>query len=334
MGAVKLDKTILAQIAAGCPEWAHIAGPLLRYRRLTKWIGAYLDPFIENVDENGRLHHSIRTLRAVTGRDSITEPAMQTLPSRDDAAWMIRRCIVPSPGHVFYCVDYSSQEPRTFAHYSQDPGMIAALSGGEDLYTYVSRVVFDDPTIDKSDDRRSQVKIILLALTYGAGLEKLALASGLTMKETERFVKRLFEIFPSMRKLTGDHVLGGKYPGEPAIAAKERGLREGLRYIFTKGGRRFSVANDQELYKCVNGLCQGSGADILSDAILRLDQLGYGDNIVLPVHDELVFEFPEGDEGYAAALECAAIMEDHTLSVPITTELSGPYRSWGEKYQP
>lgn len=333
-GAVKLDKTILDQLAATKPEWAGIAEPLLRYRRLTKWIGAYLDHFIDDVDENGRLHHSIRTLRAVTGRDSITEPAMQTLPSRDDGAWQIRRCIIPSPGHVFYCVDYSSQEPRTFAHYSQDPGMKAALASGEDLYTYVSRIVYSDPTIDKSDDRRARVKIILLALTYGAGLEKLAKASGLSMRETEAFVKRLFEIFPSMRKLTGDHVIGGQYPGEPALAAKARFEREGLRYILTKGGRRFSVANDQELYKCVNGLMQGSGADILADAILRLDALGYGDNIVLPVHDELIFEFPEGEEGHAAAIECAAIMEDHTLSVPITTELSGPFKSWGHHYIP
>ena len=332
-GVVKLDKTILAQLIEAKPEWADIAVSLLRYRRITKWISAYLDPFIGTADADGRIHHSIRILRAVTGRDSITEPAMQTLPARDDGAWMIRRCIIPRPGHVLYCVDYASQEPRTFAHYSQDPGMIAALSAGEDLYTYVSRVVYDDPTITKSDDRRSQVKIILLALTYGAGLSRLSEASGLPLATTEAFVRRLFDIFPSMRKLTGDHVIGGDYVGEPALAAQDRGLHEGLRYILTKGGRRFSVANDMELYKCVNGLMQGSGADILGDAILRLDALGYGDNILLPVHDELIFEFPDTPEGHAAAVECAAIMEDHSLSVPITTELSGPYTSWGEKYQ-
>lgn len=333
-GAAKLDKVILAQLSAAHPEWAAVAEPLLRYRRITKWISAYLDPFIENVDSNGRLHHNIRTLRAVTGRDSITEPAMQTLPARDDGAWMIRRCIIPDPGHVFYCVDYASQEPRCFAHYSQDPGMIAALAAGEDLYTYVSRVIYNDPSITKSDDRRSTVKIIMLAFTYGAGIDKLAQASGLRKDETEAFVKRLFNLFPGVRKLTGDHVIGGHFTGEPALAAQHRGETEGLRYILTKGGRRFSVANDDELYKCVNGLMQGSGADILGDAILRLDALGYGDNIVLPVHDELIFQFPEGDEGYAAAVECAAIMEDHSLSVPITTELSGPFPSWGHHYLP
>lgn len=332
-GAVKLDKVILAQLTSLRPEWAEVAVPLLRYRRITKWISAYLDPFIENVDSSGRLHHSIRTLRAVTGRDSITEPAMQTLPARDDGAWMIRRCIIPDDGHVFYCVDYSSQEPRCFAHYSQDPGMIAALAAGEDLYTYVSRVIYNDPSITKSDDRRSTVKIIMLAFTYGAGLDKLSKASGLSLRETEAFVKRLFNLFPGVRKLTGDHVIGGDYVGEPALAARRRGEVEGLRYILTKGGRRFSVANDMELYRCVNGLMQGSGADILGDAIIRLDQLGYGDCIVLPIHDEILFQFPEGD-AQRMAEECAEIMCDYTLSVPLTTELSGPFKSWGHKYMP
>jgi DNA polymerase-1 len=116
------------------------------------------------------------------------------------------------------------------------------------------------------------------------------------------------------------------------LAAAARGRTEGLRYVLTKSGRRFSVPNDNELYKCVNGLMQGGGADIIKDAVVRLDQLGYGDNIVLPIHDELLFQFPEGDtEGPAAV---AAIMEDHTLTVPITTELSGPFTSWGEGYMP
>ncbi len=78
---------------------------------------------------------------------------------------------------------------------------------------------------------------------------------------------------------------------------------------------------------------QGSGADILHEAVVRLDQLGYGDAIVVPVHDEIIFDLPAGVEGEYAARECASIMEDHTLSVPITTELSGPYHSWGDKYR-
>lgn len=333
-GAVKLDKVILAQLAAARPDWAHIADRLLRYRRITKWIGAYLDPFIDDADSNGRLHMSIRSMQARTGRMSITGPPMQTLPSRDDGAWMIRRAILAAQGQAIYAVDYNSQEARTFAHYSQDPGMIAAIERGDDLYRYAAEVIYSDPSITKADYRRSLTKVNMLAFTYGAGVDKLSKTSGLSYAETDAFVRRLFDVFPNVRMLTGDHAIGGNYPGGPALAAAARGQSDGLRYVLTKSGRRFSVPNDHELYKCVNGLCQGSGADVLKDAIIRLDQLGYGDNILLPVHDELLFEFPKGDDGLHAAKEASAIMEDRSLSVPLTTELSGPFETWGHHYMP
>lgn len=331
-GAVKLDKIVLDQLAALRPEWAAIAGPILRYRRLTKWMSAYLNPFLNNVDSEGRLHHSIRSLRAVTGRMSITEPAMQTLPSRDDGAWMIRRCIMAESGQRIYAVDYANQEARLFAHYSQDPRMLATIRSGEDLYTAIARIIYDNDAITKGDRERALTKVNTLAFTYGAGVDKLSKTSGLSIPDTELFVRRLFEQFPNVRDLTGDHAIGGHYPGGPALVAQERGHSEGLRYVLTKSGRRFSVPNEEELYKCVNGLMQGSGADILKDAIIRLDQLGYGDNIMLPVHDELLFQFPIGEEGEYAARECASIMCDHSLSVPITTELSGPFETWGHHY--
>jgi len=335
-GVVKLDKVILHQIAASRPEWAQVAEPLLRYRRITKWLGTYLRPFLEERDEAGRLHFGIQTLRARTGRDSITEPPMQTLPGKaaGDGSWMIRRCIVPGPGHVFYSCDYASQEAREFAHYSQDPAMLACIRRGDDLYTFAAQLIYNDPSITKAHPLRDITKVNLLAFLYGAGLDKLAQTSGLSLQETEAFIRRLFEVFPNVRDLTGDNAIGGNYPGGPALAAAERGRNEGLRYVLTKSGRRFSVPNDNELYKCVNGLMQGGGMDIISEAVIRLDQLGYGDNIVLPIHDEILFRFPEGEEGQAAAQECATIMEDHTLSVPITTELSQPLDSWGRAYMP
>lgn len=334
-GAVKLDKRILAGLAVLRPEWANIAVPLLRYRRLTKWVGSYLDNMIDGADSNGRIHPTINPLEARTGRMSITWPlAAQTLPSRDDGAWMIRRCVLPESGQALYAVDYSSQEARLFAHYSQDPGMIAAINRGDDLYRYAAEVIYSDPTITKDDPRRGDTKVNLLAFTYGAGVEKLSQTSGLSVPETDAFVRRLFDVFPNVRDLTGDNAIGGQYPGQPALVAADRGNTDGLRYVLTKSGRRFSVPNDMELYKCVNGIMQGGGADILKDAIIRLDAMGYSDNIILPVHDELVITAPQGADGEYAAREIASLMEDHSLSVPITTELSGPYDSWGQKYQP
>lgn len=331
-GAAKLDKIVLAQLSQH-PEFGPVAAPLLRYRRLTKWLSAYLDPFLTDTDDDGLLHPSIRVLQARTGRDSITGPPMQTLPARDDGAWMIRRCILPVEGSSIWSVDYQAQEARLFAHFSQDPAMIQAIASGQDLYTYTAQRVYGDPTITKDHDLRGVTKVTMLAFLYGAGVDRLSLTSGLSKEDTRAFLVRLFEEFPNVRTLTGDHAIGGSFPGEPAIAARRRGAEEGLRYVLTMSGRRFSVPTDDELYKCVNGLQQGSGADVTKNAVIRLDKLGLSDYIMLPVHDELLFQIPN-DVGEEAAREIASVMEEHSLSVPITTEVEGPFPSWGHKYMP
>ena len=328
---MKLDKIVLDQLRRPAPGWAAIAGPILRYRRLTKWMSAYLNPFLNNVDSEGRLHHSIRSPAGGHRAHVDHRAAMQTLPSRDDGAWMIRRCIMAESGQRIYAVDYANQEARLFAHYSQDPRMLATIRSGEDLYTAIARIIYDNDAITKGDWERALTKVNTLAFTYGAGVDKLSKTSGLSIPDTELFVRRLFEQFPNVRDLTGDHAIGGHYPGGPALVAQERGHSEGLRYVLTKSGRR-SVPNEEEPTSASTGSCRALGADILKDAIIRLDQPGYGDNIMLPVHDELLFQFPIGEEGEYAARECASIMCDHSLSVPITTELSGPFETWGHHY--
>jgi DNA polymerase I-like protein with 3'-5' exonuclease and polymerase domains len=191
-------------------------------------------------------------------------------------------------------------------------------------------MVWSDPSIQKSDPRRSTAKVILLAFTYGAGVPRLSEASGLSHLETEQFLGKLFAAFPTVRDLTGDHAVGGGYPGAPAISAKERGQAEGLAYIMTGGGRRFSMPSD-ETYKAVNGLMQGTGADVLKSAIVRLDQAGLSQYIIAPVHDEVVFSFPK-DEDEQMAKAASAAMEDHDWEIPLTVDTSGPFSHWGGAY--
>lgn len=322
-GQAVVDKMILKALA---DEWPDLVHEITEYKQITKWIGAYLDPF---ADSKGRVHPSINTLRAKTGRMSITNPALQTLPSRGSSG-AIRRCVLPETGHVIYAIDYDGQEARLFANYSGDPGMAAAYGAGDDLYTHVARIVWDDQSIDKSDRRRSTAKVILLAFTYGAGVPRLAEASGLSVDETERFLAKLFVEFPTIREMTGDHAIGGHYPGAPALAARERAEAEGVAYVTTGGGRRFSMPTD-ETYKAVNGIMQGTGADVLKGAIVRLAREGLADYIIAPVHDEVVFSFPK-DEHEQMAKVAALAMEDREWEIPLTVEASGPFPHWGAAY--
>lgn len=326
-GQAVLNKAIKKTLQLTYPD---IATALIRYGRITKWSQVYLRRFIEMRDSNDHVHADINTLQARTGRMSITGIPLQTLPSGEAS---IRKCILPDDGNLLWAVDYNSQEARLFVNYCKDPALLKALNEGKDLYTYMAQVVYDDFTITKDDPRRKMFKIMTLAWFYGAGVSKLALITGMSMSEVAAIIERLFTKFPKVRELTGDFAIGGNYRGRPAEAAAEREHYEGLAYVLTSGGRRFSVPNKDELYKCVNGIMQGSGKDVLADAVLRLDMAGLSDNIVVPVHDELVFQFPIGDEGAEMAREASKLMEDHSFPVPLTTELSGPLVSWGSKYE-
>jgi len=322
-GQAVLDKIVLAELQK---KWPDMAEGIIEYKRLTKWVGSYLDPFAAS---GGRVFPSINTLRAKTGRMSITAPALQTLPSKGSAG-AIRRCVLPEPGCSLWAIDYDGQEARLFANFSGDPGMAEAYAKGLDLYTYVGQIVYQDPTIDKDHPIRQRCKVIMLAWSYGAGVEKLSLASGLPKREVERFLAQLFKAFPKVKDMTGDHAIGGNLIGRPAMEATQRLKDEGLAYIMTSGGRRFSMP-DGELYKAINGLCQGSGADVLTKAVIRLDRAGLADSIIVPVHDEIVFSFPK-DHGAEMAAEAAELMTDTAWKIPLTVDTSGPFDNWGEAY--
>jgi DNA polymerase-1 len=197
------------------------------------------------------------------------------------------------------------------------------------MYTYIASIVWQDPSITKDDDRRSTAKVILLALFYGAGVGRLVQASGLSEEDVRRFLARVYREFPGLRDLIGDHAIGGRVEGLMTRKAKERGLDGGMAYVMTKGGRRFSMPNGEE-YKALNGVAQGSAADMLKSAIIRLDRAGLSDTIIVPVHDELVLSIPIEEADMAE--EIRQLMEDHTWEVPMTAEASGPFKHWGEAY--
>lgn len=325
-GAAKLDKVVLKQLERAYPG---IATPLMRYKRITKWSTVYLDKFLSQADKNDHVHASINTLQARTGRMSVTGPPLQTLPSKDPA---IRTCILPDEGQVIYTVDYQGQEAREFVNDAQDHTMADVILNGGDLYTYFAQIVFNDPTINKDSPLRGMFKVMVLAFFYGAGVKRLALITDQSEAEVYEQLKMLFFHFPSVAEMTGNKAIGGSNAGKFARIAGERLAAEGLAYIHTTGGRRFSMESDA-LYKAVNGRMQGSGADCLKDAMIRLDAAGFADNIIIMVHDEVIFQFPEGDAGFAAATEAGKIMEDHSFYVPLTTEMKGPLTDWGASYR-
>lgn len=306
-GEPKLDKTVLSRLTSD------IAPRVLRYKRLEKWTSAYLDHFLsENV--NGYVHPTINTLAARTGRMSIQRPALQTLPAGENS---IRRCILPPEGHSLWATDYDAQELRVLAHLSGDPGLLDIFRRGVDPHTAVAAAVYGEPV---EPWQRKRAKNVQFARAYGAGAFKIAETAGVTLAEIEHFINVYNMQFPGV----------DRFMRETETVAQSRAMSEGEPYIITAGGRWINTEPDK-LYTLVNYAIQGSCADLLKMKLVELDKVGLADNVVLPVHDELLFSFPEED--LDSAHEARHIMEEYELfSVPLTCHTTGPLTSWGDDH--
>lgn len=294
---------------------SEISRRVLRYRRLTKWNGAYLSTFLNKRDSNNHVHPTIRNIQARTGRMSITGPALQTLPRGST----IRDCVLPDEGQAMWAVDYDTMEMRMFAHYSQDPRLMQAVHDGQDLHLFAAREIYGDPNMSKDDPRRSLAKNTGFGILFGAGDTKTAETAGVDVEVAKAFRAAYKERYTGVDTFmsTIDEI------------GRRRRVETGRGYITTWGGR-YSPADDKRLYALLNYLIQGSCADLFKDKIIALDSAGYGDNIILPVHDELLFNFPEGDTD--SIQEVIYLMEERErFSVPFTVGASGPLTRWGDK---
>ena len=305
-GQAQLDKIVLAELKQIPGRIGEIAEVLVEYKRKTKWISTYLDTFINDRDDNDRVHASVRTLGARTGRSSITGPPLQTLPHTAE----IRNAVLPYEGEQLWAVDYSGQEYRILAALSQDPAWLHEFRhGAGDPHTMVAEML---------GIQRDQAKTFNFAMVYGAGPKKLAASTGLSVTQVQHFLKVYAQRFPQVSEFIQNVQRQGM-----------RQLREGQEpFVTTVGGRKVYGEEDR-LFALTNYLIQGSGADVLKQAVIRLDQQGLADHIIVPVHDELVLSLPDHVPGHAVA----AIMTDTTsFDLELTAEPEGPFPNWGAKY--
>jgi DNA polymerase-1 len=305
-GEPKLDKAVLEGIDHT------IAETVLEYRRLAKWKATYLEGFLIRHDD-GVLHPNINTLEAKTGRMSITEPPLQTLPRGE----VIRNCIVPTPGRVLLTADYDAMEYRMFASLVNDPQMTAALLVGKDPHLWAASLVWGIPEERVTKEQRQIAKNIQYGILYGAGPHKIAEVAGVPYPVAERAVRMYHAALPSVSGFTR----------RLEAQARARPLGSAV-WVETFGGRRVA-APVEYAYKLVNYLIQGSCADVLKDKLIALHEQGV--DILLPVHDEVLVECDSSDAAEVARVMTETLTETRTV-VPLTVSVSNPLKTWGEKY--
>ncbi len=298
-------------------EAQELAYQVLKRRKAEKVRTTYLDTFMERVDRFGAVHCRINQLGARTGRMSIETPALQTLPRGP----LVRDCFVPRPGKVLLSADYDAVEYRLLAHFAQDQALFGAIMAEVDIHTAMARTLYGDQTIGKKDQRRQVMKNVNFARLYGAGVDKIARTAGVTVMEAKKFLTKYDETFPGVKAFTT--TVGN--------VATQRKHDEGTGYVKTPIGR-YQPSEDRKEYSLVNYLIQGTAADVLKEALLRLDAAGLGDAMLLPVHDEIIFEVNQEDVAEATST-IMEVMTDNRWAVPLTVGIDGPLDRWGAKYR-
>jgi DNA polymerase-1 len=306
----------------GPPEVQNLAKTVLSQRKADKLANTYFKNFIEG-NINGIMHPSVRTMGARTGRMSITDPALQTLPKGDDT---VRRAFIPKDDdHVIVTSDLDQVEFRMFSSMSQDENLISlfnlADATGSDPFTEIGREIYQDPTMQRSDKRRNLIKGVIYGRLYGAGVDKQAITAGVA-KSQMKAVSDAFDVrFPGM----------AMFQRQIDDLGQRRLRSEGQGYVQTWTGRRIPC-DDDRTYTLVNYLIQGGAAEVFKSNLIKLDQADLTELLIVPVHDEIVLNAPRNqvEEIMQTVKECMTTTEG--WAVPLTSGIDGPLETWGDKY--
>lgn len=296
--APSTDEDVLQELAE--KQGAEIARELLRHRQMVKLLGTYVEALPQMVNPvTGRVHTRLHQAAVASGRLASSDPNLQNIPIRTEEGRLIRGAFVPEPGWVLLDADYSQIELRVVAALAEDPVLLGAFAAGEDIHRRTASEVFNVPMDQVTSEQRSASKAVNFGLLYGQGAFALAANIGVSQKEAKAFIERYFERMPKVAAWIE--------------GAKEKALAEGL--VRTHWGRIRRIPElespnkqfqAQGLREAVNTIVQGTAADLMRRAMVRLHRSlqagGLRARLLLQVHDELLLEAPPEEVERASAL--------------------------------
>ncbi len=306
-GRAQLNKGILLGLTS------ELGDLVVQYKRLQKWDSSYLANF-QKWDDNGRLHGNIKQCEARTGRMSVVNPALQTIPRGPT----IRDFFVPGEGQQLLTVDYAQIELRLLAHFSQDRTMLDQFLAGEDLHNRLATAIYGEGF---TKDQRTTAKNSWFAKAYGASVQKFADTAGIDVEDAQSIYDALDTEYPGIKSFQ-DYVID---------TGKTRFREEGRGYIRLSDGTELPSDPGEE-YALVDFVLQGEAAKIIKRAAVGLDNAGLGDWMRMFIHDEVIFEIPKEHVAEAQPLITEVMQDLRSYSVPILVEGTLCPTSWGSKY--
>ena len=299
---------------------------LMSYRDAIK-LRQTVEGLRKSIADDGRIHTTYAQTVAATGRLSSLNPNLQNIPIRSEEGRRIRDVFVVGQDYeTLLTVDYSQIEMRIMAHLSGDEGLIEAYQNGEDLHRYVGSRVFNVDPEEVSSEMRSKVKAMSYGLAYGLSSFGLSKQLKISVDEARTLMKDYFDRFGAVRTYLRSVVDAARKDGfTETIFGRRRYLPE----LNSSDRRLRDIAERAAL----NAPIQGSAADLLKLAMLRIDEElragGYSSRMLLQVHDELVLEIASGELEPVQELVTREMGRAAELKVPLDVQ-PGVGRSWHE----
>ena len=322
---VSTDSATLEKLADLHP----LPAKILEYREIFKLKSTYLDALPEYVSAvSGRLHTSLNQTIAATGRLSSSNPNMQNIPIQSELGRKVRKAFIAEQGKVLISADYSQIELRVLAHLSNDKNLIAAFAEDRDVHAQTAREILGIPeSMSVSTEDRRLGKTINFGIVYGMGPFRLSRDLKIPMKVANNYIENYFKLYAGVKQ----------YFDGVEKQLSERGFVETL-----FGRKRFldqidSAGRDKgfRVRAALNAPIQGTAADIIKLAMIKVQQeLQASDldcQLILQVHDELLFETAEKD--LVAATKIIKQVMEHvvTFNVPLQVGI-GSGTNWQEAH--
>ena len=325
-GAWGTDASVLQDLA---DQGIELPAKILEWRQLAKLKSTYADALVEEIDPaDGRVHTSYAQAVASTGRLSSTDPNLQNIPIRTEEGSRIRRAFVAESGNMLISADYSQIELRLLAHCADIPALKQSFADGEDIHARTASEVFGVPMEGMDQATRRRAKAINFGIIYGISAFGLGRQLGIPPGEARQYIEAYFLRYPQIRRFMNERI----------AEAKENG------FVLTPFGRRIWIAGIADKLQArrayaerqaINAPLQGGGADVIKRAMVRLPAVlaasGLHARMLLQVHDELLFEAPEGEAEDVASLVQNVMQSAASLSVPLVVE-TGIGRNWAEAH--
>jgi DNA polymerase-1 len=331
-GSLATNANVLEDLAFTGHKFPNL---VLEWRQVSKLKNTYTDALQDHISQKTkRVHTSFLLAATNTGRLASSNPNLQNIPIKSDHGREIRKAFVAEKGNVLISADYNQIEMRILADIADVKELKKAFKNNEDIHSLTASQVFNVPIKKVNDDLRRKAKAINFGIIYGITQYGLAKQISVSNQEALDFINAYFKKFPEIKDYMNSTIKSCRTKG---YVNNIFGRRIHLRGINDKN---FSIRSFQER-AAINAPIQGSAADIIRLAMIKLDQLidtdkKFKTKMLLQIHDELIFECSKSDTDYVQkiikeAMSSISSSDYHIFSIPLNVSINSGL-NWGEAH--